>query len=64
MNMKGVEKVNNGYEETQKEIDKLLWETSQQRTNKKYQNMQTDKDFQERMKKISKLVLKLKRIEK
>ena len=57
--MKGVEKVNNEYEETQKEIDKLLWETSQQRTNKKYQNMQTDKDFQERMKKISKLVLKL-----
>ena len=64
MNMKGVEKVNNEYEEIQKEIDKLLWETSQQRTNKKYQNMQTDKDFQERMKKISKLVLKLERIEK
>ena len=62
--MKGVEKVNNEYEETQKEIDKLLWETSQQRTNKKYQNMQTDKNFQERMKKISKLVLKLERIEK
>ena len=64
MNMKGVEKVNNEYEGTQKEIDKLLWETSQKRTNKKYQNMQTDKDFQERMKKISKLVLKLERIEK
>ena len=55
--------MNNKYEWTQKEIDKLFWETNQQRTNKKYQYMQTDKVFQEKMKKIGKLVLYLKRID-
>ena len=56
--------MNNKYYDTQKEIDKLLWETSQQRTKKKYQNMKTDKDYKEKMKKIGKLILRLERIEK
>jgi len=51
--------MNKGYEETQKEIDKLLYETSQALTNKKYKVMKKDKKYYEKMKKIAKLTLKL-----
>ena len=47
------------YKETQKEIDKLLWETSQKRNNKRYKDMKKDKDYNIKMKKIAKLTLKL-----
>ena len=51
--------MNKEYEETQKEIDKLLLETSQKRTYKKYQEMKTDEKYKSAMKKIGKLTMKL-----
>jgi len=49
--------MNKNYEETRKEIDKLLYETSQ--THKKYKDMKKDKKYNEKMKKIAQLTLKL-----
>ena len=51
--------MNKEYEETQKEIDKLLYETSQEQTHKKYKDMKKDKKYNEKMKKIAELTLKL-----
>jgi hypothetical protein len=48
------------YEATQKEIDKLLNETSQEYSHKKYKGMKKDKNYNEKMKKIAKLTLQLK----
>ena len=36
-------------EETQKEIDKLLYETRKAQTHKKYKNMKKDKKYNDRM---------------
>jgi len=51
--------MNKEYEETRKEIDKLLYETSQEQTHKKYKEMKKDKKYYEKMKKIAQLTLKL-----
>jgi len=51
--------MNKYYEETQKEIDKLLYETNQEQTHKKYKDMKKDKKYNDKMKKIAKLTLKL-----
>jgi hypothetical protein len=51
--------MNKEYEETQKEIDKLLNETSQTRTHKIYKEMKKDKKYKDKMKKIAQLTLKL-----
>ena len=37
--------MSNEYEETQKEINKLLWETSQIKKNKRYQNIKKDEKY-------------------
>ena len=46
-----------------KKIDKLLLETSEEKTNKTYQEMQTDEDYRSAVKKIGKLMMKLEKIE-
>ena len=51
--------MNKDYEETQKEIDKLLYETSQVQVHKKYKDMKKDKKYHEKMKKIAQLTLKI-----
>ena len=51
--------MNKEYEETQKEIDKLLYETRQEQTHKKYKDMKKDKKYNDKMKKIAELTLKL-----
>jgi hypothetical protein len=61
--MKGGEKVDKEYEETQKEIDKLLLETSQRQMHQKYRDMKKDKDYQTKIKKIGELTLKLEKIQ-
>ena len=61
--MDGGEKVDKEYEETQKEIDKLLWGTSQKQMHQKYRDMKKDKDYQAKMKKIGELALKLEKIQ-
>ena len=57
--MEGGEYMNKEYEEIQKEIDKLLYETSQVQTHKKYKDMKKDKKYNEKMKKIAELTQKL-----
>ena len=57
------EEMNKEGEETQKEIDKLLYETSQVQTHKNYKNMKKDKKYNKKVKKIAKLTMKLERIE-
>lgn len=57
--MEGAEYMDKEYEETQKEIDKLLYETSQVQTHKKYKAMKKDKKYNEKMEKIAELTLKL-----
>jgi predicted RNase H-like nuclease (RuvC/YqgF family) len=57
--MKGGNNMSNEMEEKQKEIDKLLWETSQEQTYKKYKNMKKDKKYNDKLKKIAQLTLKL-----
>jgi len=61
--MKGGEKMDKKYEETQKEIDKLLWETSQKQMHQKYRDMKKDKDYQAKIKKIGELTQKLEKIQ-
>ncbi len=61
--IEGDEKVNKKYESLQKEIDKLLWETSQEKTHKNYQEMQADKKYKSGMEKIGKLTAKLNKLE-
>ena len=61
--IEGVEKVDNEYVALQTEIDKLLWETSKNKTHKKYQKMSSSKQYKTAMKKIGKLVLRLEKIE-
>ena len=61
--MDGGEKVDKEYEETQKEIDRLLWGTSQKQMHQKYRDMKKDKDYQAKMKKIGELTLKLEKIQ-
>ena len=51
------------YESLQKEIDKLLWETSQMKTGKTYQEMQTNEKYKSTVKKIGKLMMELEVIE-
>ncbi len=51
--------MNKNYEETQKEIDKLLYETSRVQTHKKYKDMKKDRKYYEKMKKIAQLTIKL-----
>lgn len=63
MKIEGSEKVNKEYESVQKKIDKLLLETSEEKTNKTYQEMQTDEDYRSAVKKIGKLMMKLEKIE-
>ena len=48
------------YESLQKEIDKLLWETSQIKTGKTYQEMQRNEKYKSSVKKIGKLMIELK----
>ncbi len=55
--------MNKEYESIQKKIDKLLLETSEEKTNKTYQEMQTDEDYRSAVKKIGKLMMKLEKIE-
>ena len=55
--------MNEEYESVQKKIDKLLLETSEEKTNKTYQEMQTDEDYRSAVKKIGKLMMKLEKIE-
>ena len=57
--MKGDKNMSNEVEETRKEIDKLLWETSQEQTHKKYKNLKKDKKYNDKLKKIAELTLKL-----
>jgi len=57
--MEGGEYMDKEYEETQKEIDKLLQETSEERTHKKHQDMIENEKYKSKMKKIGKLLLKL-----
>jgi len=61
--IEGDEKVNKKYESLQKEIDKLLWETSQEKTHKNYQEMKADEEYKSAMKKIGKLLMKLEKFE-
>jgi hypothetical protein len=51
------------YESLQKEIDKLLWETSQMKTGKTYQEMQRNEKYKSTVKKIGKLMMELEIIE-
>ena len=51
------------YESLQKEIDKLLWETSQMKNGKTYQEMQRDEKYKSAVKKIGKLTMELDVIE-
>ena len=51
------------YESLQKEIDKLLWKTSQMKTGKTYQEMLTNKKYKSSVKKIGKLMMELEQIE-
>ena len=51
------------YESLQREIDKLLWETSQMKTGKTYQEMQTNEKYKSTVKKIGKLMMELEVIE-
>jgi len=51
------------YEFLQKEIDKLLWATSQMKTGKTYQEMLTNKKYKSSVKKIGKLMMELEQIE-
>ena len=51
------------YEYLQKEIDKLLWETSQMKTGKTYQEMQTNEKYKSTVKKIGRLMIELEVIE-
>lgn len=61
--MKGGRKMKKDYESLQKEIDKLLWETSQMKTGKTYQEMQTNEKYKSTVKKIGKLMMELEVIE-
>lgn len=51
------------YESLQKQIDKLLWETSQMKTGKTYQEMQRNEKYKTAVKKIGKLTMELEVIE-
>ena len=51
------------YESLQNEIDKLLWETSQMKTGKTYQQMQRNEKYKTIVKKIGKLTMELEIIE-
>ena len=55
--------MNKDYESIQKEIDKLLEETSEERTNKRYQEIRTAEHYKSAMKKIGKLIAELEKIE-
>ena len=57
--MKGELKMKKDYGSIQKEIDKLLLETSKMKTGKTYLDMQTNKEYISAMKKIGKLVIDL-----
>jgi predicted RNase H-like nuclease (RuvC/YqgF family) len=57
--MQGDKNMSNKVEETQKEIDKLLSETSQEQTHMKYKNLKKDKKYNDKLKKIAELTLKL-----
>ena len=57
--MEGGEKMKKDYNSLQKEIDKLLWDTSMKRTKKPYHQMITDEKYKSTMKKIGTLVMKL-----
>lgn len=61
--MKGDEKVNKEYEYLQKEIHKLLLETSERKTHKNYQEMKTSDEYKSSLKKIGKLVMRLEKLE-
>ena len=43
------------YESLQKEIDRLLWETSRMKTGKTYQEMQRNEKYKSAVKKIGRL---------
>ena len=51
------------YRSLQKKIDKLLWETSERKTKKPYQEMQTDNEFKSSVKKMAKLIMDLEKRE-
>jgi hypothetical protein len=59
----GGEKVKKEYESLQKEIDKLLHETSEEKTHKTYQEMRNDAHYKHKMKKIGKLTMELEQLE-
>ena len=51
------------YESLQKEIDRLLWETSRMKAGKTYQEMQTNEKYKSAVKKIGRLTMELELIE-
>jgi hypothetical protein len=53
----------NDYKSLQKEIEKLLWETSAKKTGKTYHEMESDERYQLTVKKIGELVMQLEIIE-
>ncbi len=53
----------NDYKSLQKKIDKLLWETSERKTKKPYQEMQTDEEYKTSVKKMAKLISDLEKFE-
>ena len=55
--------MNKDYEYIQKEIDKLLKETSLEKTHTTYQKMKTDEKYKSAIKKIGKLTLELEKLE-
>lgn len=61
--MEGDEGVNDEYLSLQAEIDKLLFETSKNKTHKKYQEMSSSIKYKTAIKKIGKLIMKLEKIE-
>ena len=52
------------YESIQREIDKLLSETSKMKIGKNYQYVQTNEEYRSALKKIGKLIIDLEIIQK
>ncbi len=61
--MTGEYKMDDEYKDLQKEIDRILWETSEKNTGKTYQEMIKDEKFKSSIKKIGKLIMELEKIE-
>jgi hypothetical protein len=55
--------VNKEYKFLQKEIDKLLWETSEKKTGKTFQEMKRNEECKSAMKRMGKLMMELEMLE-